>query len=382
MRTVVAALTLAERDCYVSPDRRALPVSRVHTLKLGQPQQAPGTDDEVTGTNVIDSRPSIPLTLAINDSDQVRDLITGQVAVDGVELTCLLLEVEEIFFRFTKFREWEVSEMSLGKFSAIRSRGDTSLVGLPVFPSRSFRHSGIFIRADGPVDDPAALARIGIPEWTVTATVYQRGLLQHEYGLDLAGVEWVQAGINTPGRIETLPTRLPDGVSIEARNDSTLNDLLLDGELDAILVPHPPAAFEDDSRRIVQLFSEPSHVEAEYFRKSGVFPIMHLVVVREDVVRSHPWVAMNLVKAFELAKDRSLARVRDATAPRFPLPWGPEYAREHSALFGSDQWPYGIEANRKTLETFLSYAKEQALLDGPLEVDDLFPETVRERFRI
>ncbi len=332
----------------------------------------------------MENRPDVRLTLAINDSDQVRDLITGRVQVDGVALTCLLYEVEEIFYRFTKFREWEISEMSLGKFVALKSRGDASIVGLPVFPSRSFRHSGIFVRADGPVDDPRALAggRIGIPEWTVTATVYQRGLLHHEYGVSPSEVSWVQAGINSPGRIETLPTSLPDGVSIQPRDDTTLNELLLAGEIDAMLVPHPPAAFEDRSGRIVQLFSDPRRVEAEYYGRSGVFPIMHLVVLREDVMKAYPWVAMNLVKAFGRAKDRSLARLRDATAPHFPLPWGAERAREDEAVFGRDLWPYGIEANRRTLETFLAYAGEQGMLDGPLDVDGLFPESVRESFRI
>jgi 4,5-dihydroxyphthalate decarboxylase len=306
------------------------------------------------------------------------------VAIDGVDLTCLLYPVEEIFFRFTKFREWEISEMSLGKFAALKSRGDDSIVGIPVFPSRSFRHSGIFIRADGPVDRPEELAgaRIGIPEWSVTATVYQRGILQHDYGVDLERVTWVQAGINAKGRIETLPPNLPEGVSIEQRVDSTLNELLINGEIDAMLVPHPPEAFDDRSGRIVQLFSRTREVEMEYFQRSGVFPIMHLVVARRDVVDDYPWLPMNLCKAFETAKDRSLARLYDATAPHFPLPWGPERAREDESVFGRDLWPYGIEANRRTLEAFLGFASEQALVDPGLRVDDLFPEVVKEQFRI
>lgn len=335
-------------------------------------------------SDMSNQRPRIPLTLAINDSDQVRDLVSGRVPVDGVDLTCLLYPVEEIFFRFTKFREWEVSEMSLGKFTALKSRGDTSIIGLPVFPSRSFRHSGIFVRADGPVDDPAALvgARIGIPEWTVTATVYQRGLLEHEYGIPLHEVSWVQAGINSPGRVETLPVGLPPGVEIDQRPEATLNDLLLAGEIDAMLVPHPPRSFEDRSGEIVQLFTEPRRVEREYFQRTGVFPIMHLIVLRADAFAAHPWIAMNFLKAFSEAKDRSLSRLRDATAPHFPLPWGPERAKEDEQIFGADLWPYGIEANRTTLETFLAYALEQGLLEHELAVDDLFPDEVREAFRI
>jgi 4,5-dihydroxyphthalate decarboxylase len=333
---------------------------------------------------VSDSRSNVHLTLAINDSDQVRDLVSGRVPVNGIDLTCLLLEVEEIFFRFTKFREWDISEMSLGKFSALRARGDDSLVGLPVFPSRSFRHSGIFVRADGPVDDPAALAgaRIGFPEWTVTATVYQRALLQHEFGVDLTGVTWVQAGTNEPGRVETLPVGLPEGIEIRAEPEKSLNRLLLDGELDAIMVPHPPAGYEDRSGRIVQLFGDSPAVEEEYYRRTGIFPIMHLVVLRREVYERHPWAARNLVTAFTAAKDRSLARLLDLTAPHFPLPWGPDRARAAERVFGRDLWPYGIAPNRTTLEAFLGYAYEQGVCERLLTPDELFPSSIGESFVI
>lgn len=337
-----------------------------------------GGDEVSVGQSAADVR----LTLAVNDSDQVRDVVDGKVAVDGLRLTSLLLPVEEIFFRFTKFREWEVSEMSLGKYCTLRGRGDDSLVGIPVFTSRSFRHSGIFIREDGPVDDPGALngKRVGIPEWTVTAPVYQRALLQHDYGVDLASVEWVQGGINEPGRIETLPVQVPPGFRIRPERRRSLNQMLLDGDLDAICVPHPPAAFEDRSGRIVQLFSDSVAVEQEYYARTGIFPIMHLVVVRADVHERYPWAAVSLLKAFTRAKDASLARLLDPAAPHFPLPWGPERARTAEAAFGPDLWPYGIEPNRATLNAFLGYADEQGLLGRRLEVDELFPGSVREAY--
>jgi 4,5-dihydroxyphthalate decarboxylase len=329
-----------------------------------------------------ESAPDIRLTLAINDSDQVRDLVAGRIPVDGLRLTCLLLPVEEIFFRFTKFREWDVSEMSLGKYCSLRGRGDDSLVGIPVFPSRSFRHSGIFIRKDGPVDDPGALRgkRIGIPEWTVTATVYQRALLDHEYGVDPGSVDWVQGGINEPGRVETLPVGIPAGVRIRPERDRSLNQMLLDGDLDAVCVPHPPAGFADRSGRIVQLFGDSPAIEQRYFERTGIFPIMHLAVLRADVHERYPWAAASLLKAFTLAKDNSLARLSDATAPHFPLPWGPERARAAEAIFGPDLWPYGIARNRMTLDAFLQYAHEQGLTQRRLEADDLFPPSVRETY--
>ena len=328
--------------------------------------------------------PPVELTLAINDSDQVRDLATGRVAVEGVALRTTHHAVEEIFFRHTRYREWDVSELSLGKFFALTSLGDTSIVGLPVFPSRAFRHSEIFIRADGPVDRPTELAgaRIGFPEWTVTATVYQRALLRHEYGIDLAGVRWVQGGINEPGRVETLPVGLPEGISVRAESDRSLNDLLVDGELDAIIVPHPPKGATDGSGRLVQLFSDSRAVEQEYYARTGIFPIMHIAVLSAAVHERHPWVAGNLVSAFTRAKDNSLARLMDPTAPQFPLPWGSQRARHAAETIGRDFWPYGVEANRTTLEAFAGYAHEQALTDRVLGVEDLFPASLLETFRI
>lgn len=326
----------------------------------------------------------VDLTLAINDSDQIRDIASGIVPVNGVRLRTVHHEVEEIFFRFTKFREWEITELSLGKFCSMRGAGDDSIVGLPVFPSRSFRHSGIYVRADGPVDDPAALsgARIGFPEWTVTATVYQRAILQHEHGIDLAGIDWVQGGINEPGRIETLPVGLPPGVQVRAERERSLNQLLLDGELDAVIVPHAPDAAEDGSGRIVPLFSDVRSIEEAYYRRTGIFPIMHLLVMRKDVFDRYPWVAPNLVTAFTEAKDRSIARMLSGTAPHVPVPWGPATAQAAARLFGTDMWPYGVEANRRTLEAFTTYAHEQRLTDRRLTLEDLFPASVMETFRI
>jgi 4,5-dihydroxyphthalate decarboxylase len=245
--------------------------------------------------------------------------------------------------------------------------------GIPVFPSRVFRHSALFVRPDGPVDDPAALrgGRIGIPEWTVTATIYGRGILEHEYGVGLRDVTWVQGGTNEPGRVETLAVDVPDGVTVERVADRSLNDLLLAGELDAILAPHPPLASADG--RIVRLFSDPRAVEEASFQRTGVFPIMHLVVLRADVDDAHPWLAANLMRAFAAARDRSLARVHDANASRFPVMWRPS---------GDDGWPYGIEPNRTTLAAFLRFAHEQGVAARLLEPEALFAERVLETFRV
>ena len=327
---------------------------------------------------------NVPLTLAVHDYDHVRDLASGAVAVEGVSLSCLHFPVEEIFFRFTRFREWDVSELSLAKYASLRASGDDSLVAIPVFTSRAFRHSAIFVRDDGPVDDPAALAgaRIGVPEWSQTATVYARGVLAHEFGVALTDVNWVQAGTNEPGRLEGVPVEVPSGVSLTAMPEHTLNDLLLAGEIDALIAAHPPTEFKRASGRIVRLFSDYRSVEERSYRETGVFPIMHVVTLRAELHARHRWIAMNLFTAFEAAKRRSLARALDPNAPRFPVPWGPANAERACELIGEDFWPYGIERNRRTLDTFLQWAFEQGVCARRLTPEELFVPEVQEAFRI
>jgi len=329
-------------------------------------------------------RRNVHLTLAINDYDHVRDLVDGKVPVEGIDLTCLRFDVEETFFRFAQFREWDVSEFSLAKYCSLRAGGDDSIAAIPVFPSRTFRHSAIFVRPDGPVDDPAALkgGRIGVPEWTQTATVYARGLLEHDHGVDVRGVSWFQGGTNEPGRIEGIALKLPEDISLTAVADRSLDDLLVAGELDALIAAHPPADFLNGSGKIVRMFSDVRAVEEDYFLRTGIFPIMHVVALRRAVLDEHPWVAMNLVTAFTEAKRRSVERALDTNAPRYPVPWGPDSARRAQEIVGDDLWPYGIEANRVTLDAFLGFAHEQGACARRLAVEDLFPPQVAATFRV
>jgi 4,5-dihydroxyphthalate decarboxylase len=325
----------------------------------------------------------VPLTLGLHDYDHVRDLASGAVPVEGVALRCLGHPVEELFFRFTRFREWDASELSLAKYCSLRAAGDRSLIAIPVFTSRAFRHSAIFIRADGPVDDPAALAggRIGVPEWTQTATVYGRGILAHEHALALEQISWVQAGTNEPGRVEGVAVELPAGISLTALPDATLDAMLAAGELDAVIAAHPPAGFRDGGP-IVRLFTDYRAVEEESFRRTGVFPIMHVVALRAEVHERDPWIAMNLFSAFEEAKRRSVVRALDANAPAFPVPWGPANAARARELFGGDFWPYGVESNRRTLGTFLEWAFEQGVCATRLAPEDLFAPQTLSAYRI
>ena len=327
----------------------------------------------------------VQLTLAVGDFDHVRDLTSGAVIPKGIDLTCLVFErVEEIFFRFLNFQEWEVSEVSFGAYVARISQGYEDLVAIPVFPARSFRQSALYVRRDGSVRTPEDLAgkRVGVPAWSQTAGVYARGWLMHQHGLRLQDVEWFQAGLNQPGRAEPVEVDLPQGVALTNLPDRTLDDMLLGGEIDAIISARPPFSFErrhPDVRRLVEDFVE---VEAMYYRETGIFPIMHVVVLRRDVFDAHPWVAMNLLQAFEQAKQRSLARTLEATVPSFPIPWTSEYARSARDVFGEDFWPYGLEANRPTLEAFLNFAAEQGICRRRVTPEELFPAQTLTEFKV
>lgn len=327
----------------------------------------------------------IRLTLAVGDFDHVRDLTCGVVVPDGIELTCLRFDrTEEIFHRFLNFGEWEVSEVSLGAYAALISQNVRDLTAIPVFTARSFRQSSLYVRRAGPVGRPEDLAgkRVGVPAWSQTAGIYARGWLMHQHGLRLEEIEWVQAGLNEAGRTEPVEVALPKGVALTRVPDRTLDGMLLDGELDAIVSARPPLSFErrhPDVRRLIGDFVE---VEEAYYRETGIFPIMHVVAIRRDAFDAHPWVATNLLRAFEEAKRRSLARALEATVPSFPIPWASAHALRARELFGEDFWPYGLEANRPTLEAFLSFAAEQGVCRRRVAPEELFPAQVLTEFKV
>jgi 4,5-dihydroxyphthalate decarboxylase len=326
----------------------------------------------------------LELTLALGDYDHTRDLAAGVVRADGIDITHLKLPIEETFFRFLKFREFEVSEMSLAKFASSIAQGVAFFVGIPVFPSRVFRLSSFYVRSDGRVRDERDLAgaRIGIPEWGQTASVYTRGYVQHELGVGLDRIEWIQAGVNEPGRVEKVKLDLPPGIRYTPVADASLNDMLLDARIDVALTARPPRAFASGDARVRRLFPDFQAREEAHYAKSGIFPIMHVIAIRGDVYEANPWVAMNLMKAFEEAKARSLKRVSDVTASHVPLPWMSDFAARMCSIVGADPFPYGIEPNRATLEAFLRYAREQGLCARALTPEDLFVPEVREGYKI
>ncbi len=326
---------------------------------------------------------AVSLVLALSGYYHTDELASGKVRPEGIDLTVLSLPIEEIFFRFLRYREWHVSELSFAKYLSMRAAGDASLTAIPVFPSRACRHSSIFVRAGG-ITDPKELAgaRVGVPEWAQTAAVYTRSLLMHEWGIDLADVEWFQAGVNQPGRHEKVEVNLPSGVSLTSVPERSLGEMLLAGDLDAVFSAHPPECFERGDPRVVRLFNNYEPLEREYVARTGIFPIMHVVAIRADVIEEWPWVAANLLAGFEEAKDRSLARLSEMTASRVPLPWAPDRAGDARRLLGGGGWPYGVEDNRTTLEAFAGFAHEQGVAGRRVEVEELFSPPAMGRHRV
>jgi len=325
---------------------------------------------------------SVHLTLAVVDYEHVREIAQGNVRADGIRLTPLIFpSIEEITFRFTKNLEWDVSELSFGKYISLTSQGAAPMVAIPVFPSRVHRHSAIYVRADRGIKTAKHLegCAVGIPEWAQTAGIYARGILAEQYGVDLSKIRWLQAGVNEPGRTEKVALKLPPGIRYEARPDTSLSAMLASGEIDAVISARAPEA---ENGRVVRLFADYRAEEARFFKKTGIFPIMHLIAIRRTVLEQHPWIAMNLFKMFEEAKRRCFNRLRDFTCARIPLPWAAAIAEEIAAGFGPDPYPYGIEESRPTIEAFCRYAHDQGVSHRRMTVEDLFPREVRTMARV
>lgn len=333
---------------------------------------------------MTDRSAKVHLSLAICEYDHVRDFMTGQVTAEGLEINFQTFPIQEIFHRFTRHREWDVSEMSMGMYVSLLSQGDDSLTAIPVFLSRMFRQSSFYVRRGGPVAVPTDLRgrRVGYPDWSHTAGIYARGYLMHELKIGLDEIEWVQAGVDEPGRVEHLAFVLPPGVRRSSRPERSLDQMLRAGEVDAVLSSHAPRSFTAGDPEIVRLFPGFMREEADYYRRTGVFPIMHLIAIRREIHDAYPWAAMNLFKAFEEAKSRSLQRMMDGTVSRYPFPWTFALAAEARALFGADFWPYGIEPNRTTIEAFLRFCHEQGVAHRPVALDELFPPQLSTFFKV
>ena len=325
---------------------------------------------------------ALPLTLACWDYDRTRALQDGRVGVEGVDLTYLPLMMPESFFRMLRYGEFGASEMSLSWYTRTVFTDPRPFVAIPVFPSRMFRHSCVYVNVDSGIEHPEDLAgkRVGCPEYQMTAAVWLKGILADRHGVPVDSVRYRTGGLEQPGRTET-PMALPERFDVEPiPSHSTLSELLEKGEIDALYTAHMPSCFARGSARVRRLWADPVTVEQQYLAETGIFPIMHVVVVRSDVYAASPWVMRSLTKAFEQARQVARADLYETTALKTMLPWLTAEAERTRDVFGStDFWPYGVEANRSTLATFLRYSFEQGLSSRPLRPEELFaPETLAE----
>jgi len=317
----------------------------------------------------------VSLTVATTDYDHVRDFRIGEVKAEGIDVNWLNMDIHEIFSRFTFNREWEVSELSFAKFIAQATREQPDIIGLPVYTSRMFRFSSFYVNKKSGIKRPQDMAgkRVGVPEWAQTAAVYTRGWLQHEAGVDLTSIDWYQAGTEQPGRIEKVELDLPKGMRLTPVMDKSLSQMLVNGDLDAIMVARAPLVYTRKHPDVARLFPDYQAMEEEYFKRTKVFPIMHIVAMRRAVLEKNPWVARNLYNAFEESKNRSFERALDISVSRYPFPWMTDYVEKMQEKFGKDLFPYGIEESRPTLELFLQYAHEQGIAHRHAKVEEIFP---------
>jgi 4,5-dihydroxyphthalate decarboxylase len=322
--------------------------------------------------------PALPITFACGLYDRILALQTGEIKPDGIDLNSLVIDnPREIFDRMSNRLEFDACEMSSSEFISRYAAGKLPFVALPVFASRVFRHGFIVVNRRF-VTSAKDLAgkRIGVPLYTQTAAIFVRGLMQHDLGVDLSGIEWVQGAVNEPGAYgnpSVMPLLKPAAITPN-RSGKSLSELLAAGEIHAIIGSNLPHALNRHPD-VVRLFPDYRAREKDYYRRTGIFPIMHLVVIRNDVYERHPFVATSLYDAFCAAKDRAWQKMRFAGTLRYMLPWLPDDIAEIDELFGGDCWPYGIEPNRPTLQALFAYMAEQGLIPAPIPIEKLFVPT-------
>jgi 4,5-dihydroxyphthalate decarboxylase len=320
------------------------------------------------------------LTLACGPYDRTAALADGSIAPEGITLNFLPMEHGELFRRQARYAEFDVSEFSLSTYTMLLNRGDHRLVAIPVFPSRKFRHGDIFVNVHAGIREPRDLVgkRMGAMEYQQTAAVWQRAVLEHDYGVRPDQLEWYFGSFYGPAPFsERIPFELPPGVrSRTIPSDTSLDRMLDAGEIDALMGANLPPSFQRGSPNVARLFPDYQQVEQDYFRRTGLFPIMHTVVIKREIYERQPWVAVSLFAAFVKAKAAAHRLLARHNAVYSMLPWLTEHVSATRAVMGDDPFVYGLQANRPALESFLQYNREQGLLSRAFTADELFvPET-------
>jgi 4,5-dihydroxyphthalate decarboxylase len=314
------------------------------------------------------------LSIAIGDYDRMRPLVDGLVQIDGVDAQFMLLDPEEIFFRAFRHADFDICELSLSSYSVKTAAGTSPYIAVPVFPSRAFRHTSVYVRTDR-IKKPADLKgrRIGVPEYQLTANIWVRLFLEEDYGIHPSDITWVRGGYEHPGRIEKISLGLPSDVVVEnARPDVTISDLLANGELDAVIGPRAPSCFVRGHPNVGYLFADPQATATEWYRRTRLFPIMHTLGIRRTLVDRHPWLAVAVYKAFERSKAIALAKLSDTSATKVTLPFVEEQLGAARRLMGEDFWSYGLQLNREVLRRFLERHHAEGLSSRRLAPEELF----------
>jgi 4,5-dihydroxyphthalate decarboxylase len=326
---------------------------------------------------------NLRLSVAVGAYDRTRALTDGSVPIDGVNPACMVLSPEEIFFRAFRNAEFDICELSLSSFTVKTAQGDCPYVGVPAFVSRAFRHTSIYVRTDR-IKKPADLKgkKVGVPEYQLTANVWARAILQDDHGVKPSDIHWIRGGIEDADRPEKISIKLPADVKLDdAPKGKSISALLAEGAIDGFIAPRPPS-LPKNTPNVGWLFSDPVAAATDYFKRTGIFPIMHLVGVRRTLADKHPWLPGAVFKAFAQAKAVALAQLSDTSATKVTLPFVEERLTEARALMGEDFWPYGVAANRKTLETFLKHHHSQGLSSRLVKVEELFHPGTLETFKL
>lgn len=331
------------------------------------------------------SMKKLVLSMSCANYDRTAALFDGRVGIEGVELVASQLEPEEAFHRAFKFQEFDITEISLSSHTMMVSRNANAYVAIPAFVSRLFRHSGIYIRTDRGIASAADLAgkRVGLPEYQITANVWIRGILQDDFGLNPSSIHWLRGGVEQAGREERAPIDLPADVDLrQIPGDHTLSGMLATGELDAVISARAPSCFLDGLPNIDRLFPDYPTVEAEYFSRTKIFPTMHAIGIRRELVEQHPWLPVNVLKAFMRAKDLAFLEMGQIGHLFHSLPWGVAAYEKARKELGEDYWSYGFEPNRHVLEAFTRYHHQQGLSSHAVGPEELFARSTLDLSRI
>lgn len=324
------------------------------------------------------------LSVAMGDYDRTRALLDGRVQIDGVDPVYMTLYPEEMFFRAMRSQDFDICELSFSSYMVKTAQNTCPYVAVPVFLSRAFRHTSIYVRKDR-VHKPEDLKgrRIGLPEYQLSAHVWARAILQDDHGVHPEDVTWLRGGIETPGRPEKIALKLPAGVRLEnAPEGTTISELLDRGEIDGFMAPRPPSAQALSNPAVGWLFDDPTAAAKDYFKRTGIFPIMHVVGVRKTLCDAHPWLPMAVFKAFNQAKGAALEALSDTSTTKVTLPFVEEQLKAARETMGQDFWSYGVAANRATLDAFLRHHHAQGLSQKRMQIEEIFHPATYETYAI